>query len=172
LSFSFFLSWYSVCISPEFNPAPVIDSIRPNPLVIFGPPLPVAFAANKSRGGTASNNENLPPVMAGERSRVPAQDIAPSITLAPNAPNPFDERTTISYALPDKSGESTVQLEVVDMFGRVVAELVPQKRQAAGSYKVEWNTARAATGVYYAVLRVASTNGSIQRRVVRMTLVR
>jgi sugar lactone lactonase YvrE len=143
-------------------PRPQIDRIEPDTLYV-GPPATL-FALSKASGQTASMGDDLPPVIAGERPFIPV-----SVALYPNAPNPFDERTTISYALPD---ESTVHLEVVDMFGRVVAELVPQKRQAAGVYRVEWNTARTPTGVYYAVLRITGAGGAVERRMVRMTLVR
>ena len=67
-----------------------------------------------------------------------------SFELLDNYPNPFNPETIIRYNLPV---QSQVRLEVFDLLGRKVAELVNQQ-QAAGSYSVRWNASQNATGIY------------------------
>ena len=70
--------------------------------------------------------------------------IPKEFTLYQNYPNPFNPTTTIKYALP-KNG--FVTLEVYDILGAKVAQLVNQQ-QKAGSYKVEFNASKLSSGVY------------------------
>ncbi len=82
---------------------------------------------------TASINEiGSPPILP--------QDIE----LHQNHPNPFAEKTTIRFKLvvPDR-----VTLEVFDLFGRWVATLVDEKREA-GEHSVVLNAARLSNGIY------------------------
>jgi parallel beta-helix repeat protein len=65
--------------------------------------------------------------------------------LKQNYPNPFNPLTTINYELPVTD---YVELSVYNLLGQKVAILVSEK-QAAGTYKVEWNAAGFASGVYY-----------------------
>jgi endo-1,4-beta-xylanase len=65
--------------------------------------------------------------------------------LNQNYPNPFNPSTVISYQLPVSS---KVTLKVYDMLGKEVTTLVDTK-QAAGTYKKEWNAAKLASGVYF-----------------------
>ncbi len=57
------------------------------------------------------------------------------VSLAQNAPNPFGERTGISYALPV---ETSVRLDVYSVSGRRVCTLVDEV-MPAGRWVVEWN---------------------------------
>ena len=61
-----------------------------------------------------------------------------------NYPNPFNPTTTIKYDLPK---ESMVQLIIYNILGEKVAELV-NTFQKPGSYNVEWNANKFASGVY------------------------
>ncbi len=84
-----------------------------------------------------------------------AQTSAPtSFKLAQNFPNPFNPVTTIQYSLPPKGhgSNSRAKLVVYDQLGRMVAALV-DKNQSAGTYKVQFNGAGLASGVYYYVLQ-------------------
>jgi len=74
---------------------------------------------------------------------------APAFGLEQNYPNPFNPRTAISYQL---SADSFVTLVVIDILGREVSSLVHAK-QAAGSYRVEFNAGKQTSGVYFARLR-------------------
>ncbi len=76
----------------------------------------------------------------------PTEDlIAESYKLNQNYPNPFNPATTISYSIPK---ESNVSLIVYDIMGKQVAELVNGK-QAVGSYTVQFDAAKFASGTYF-----------------------
>ena len=62
--------------------------------------------------------------------------------LAPNAPNPFNPSTVISYRL---ATPGAVRLEIYNLLGQPVRTLVDQV-QAAGAYRVRWD-ARDGRGV-------------------------
>lgn len=69
--------------------------------------------------------------------------------LAQNYPNPFNPRSVIRYQLPMVSN---VSLAVFDLLGREVAVLVDE-RKAPGSYEVQFDASRFASGVYFYRLR-------------------
>ena len=58
-----------------------------------------------------------------------------SFELRPNYPNPFNPQTTLEYTLPQ---ETAVRLEIYDMAGQRVRQLVRQV-QGVGVYRVEWD---------------------------------
>ena len=62
-----------------------------------------------------------------------------------NYPNPFNPSTTIKYELP-KSSE--LGLSVSDVFGREVAILVNDRREA-GVHEVKFDDSNLASGVYF-----------------------
>jgi len=64
--------------------------------------------------------------------------------LAQNAPNPFNPRTEIHYALPQAS---TVVLSVFDLSGRRVATLV-NGFEEAGFKTVSWDARQLGSGTY------------------------
>jgi hypothetical protein len=85
-------------------------------------------------------------LMNGVVLSTPNEDlIAESYKLDQNYPNPFNPATTISYSIPK---ESNVSLIVYDIMGKQVAELVNSK-QAAGSYRVEFDATKFASGTYF-----------------------
>jgi ligand-binding sensor domain-containing protein len=65
--------------------------------------------------------------------------------LGQNYPNPFNPSTEIRYQI---SGTSDVSLEVFDVLGRKVSTLV-RERQPGGAYRVNFNAANFASGVYF-----------------------
>lgn len=65
-------------------------------------------------------------------------------SLNQNYPNPFNPSTTINYSIPK---EGLVKIKVFDILGREVTQLVNSQMQA-GTYKVEFNSAGLASGVY------------------------
>ncbi|MBC8042843.1 MAG: T9SS type A sorting domain-containing protein [Rhizobacter sp.] len=98
---------------------------------------------------------------SGSVASLAAGDDAPSskpqaFTLSQNYPNPFNPQTTIGYQL---SGNSDVNLKIFDVLGREVASLVNAK-QAAGSYKVNFNAARLSSGIYFYRLQAKSAQGN------------
>ena len=82
--------------------------------------------------------------------------------LAPNAPNPFNPSTVISYRL---DVEGPVRLEIYNLLGQRIRALVDEV-QAAGAYQVQWDARDAAarrvsSGVYFIRLRYP---GGVQTR--------
>jgi hypothetical protein len=67
-----------------------------------------------------------------------------AVSLDHNYPNPFNHSTLLSYQL---SVPLNVKLAVYDVIGREVALLVDE-RKPAGEYRVEFNAAGLASGVY------------------------
>ncbi|WP_263784471.1 FlgD immunoglobulin-like domain containing protein [Salinibacter grassmerensis] len=100
----------------------------------------------------------------------PVHELSPAAAaqFAGNAPNPFGDRTTIKFALPE---QTDVTLTVYDMMGRRVATLVDGPVRA-GTHQIPW-TGRTrdgqalASGVY--LLRLRTGEQAFTRR---MTLVR
>ena len=76
-------------------------------------------------------------------------DVPKQFNLSQNYPNPFNPTTVIEYSLP-KSG--AVKLAVYDILGREVSSLV-NENQLAGSYKVEFNADKLASGIYFYQIR-------------------
>jgi endoglucanase len=75
--------------------------------------------------------------------------------LFDNYPNPFNPTTLISYQLPENS---KVTLKVYDVLGREVSTLVNEK-QSTGLYKVKFDGANLASGVYFYRVNVSGSDG-------------
>jgi hypothetical protein len=71
--------------------------------------------------------------------------IARQYKLYNNYPNPFNPSTKIKYEV---AKDSKVVIRVYDILGRVVTTLVDEK-QAAGSYELDFNASKFASGVYF-----------------------
>ncbi len=92
------------------------------------------------------------------------ESVAPeAVELLPNYPNPFTQRTTLEYTLPEAL---PVRLQVYDILGRRVATLADE-RQTAGFHTVTWSPRGLASGVY--LLRMQAGD---QRFTRKLTLVR
>lgn len=74
-----------------------------------------------------------------------ANNLPKQFMLYNNYPNPFNPSTVIEYALPKAV---RVTIKVYDVLGREIATLV-DNREAAGTYKVNFNMDRYASGVYF-----------------------
>jgi hypothetical protein len=91
-------------------------------------------------------------LLTGTKSYVERQEeklTANALALQPGYPNPFREKTTLSYTVPEAG---RVTLEVFDILGRRIRVLV-NERKKKGTYEVTWNggngTGRTvASGVY------------------------
>jgi polyhydroxybutyrate depolymerase len=73
------------------------------------------------------------------------ESIPSEFALFQNYPNPFNPKTVIRYVLPVTCH---LDLSIYNVLGQKVATLV-NKKQPAGSYKVEWDASGFASGVYY-----------------------
>ena len=79
--------------------------------------------------------------------------------LEQNYPNPFNPSTTVKYSVPETGN---VELKVYDIIGNEVATLVNEIK-TPGSYKVKFNAAQLASGVYiYSLRAVNPSTGSGQ----------
>jgi len=77
--------------------------------------------------------------------RIAEQDKDAAITLVHNFPNPFKDKTTISYKLPEKG---FISLKVYTLNGREVATIVDET-QEAGLHQVVFDASGLDSGVYY-----------------------
>ncbi len=102
----------------------------------------------------AANKERFYLLM-GDRAfvdKISSKVVPATLTLAQNYPNPFSNRTTIVYTLPELEH---VQLLVYNVLGQHVATLADQM-QSGGRYEVEWGE-NVPSGVYLYQLRVGAT---------------
>ncbi len=83
--------------------------------------------------------------------------------LYPNYPNPFSERTTISFAVP-KAGR--VKLQVFDVLGRKVGTLLDESG-LKGRYDVGFNARNLPAGVYFVHLEAGGKRATQQMVLVR-----
>ena len=67
-------------------------------------------------------------------------------------PNPFNPSTTIKYSIPNVD---KVSIKVYDILGKEVATLVNEYKNA-GTYTVEFNAARFASGIYFYQIKSGS----------------
>lgn len=86
------------------------------------------------------------------------KDVPDELTLHQNYPNPFNPVTQIQYSLP-VAGQT--ELSVFDLTGRLVAQPV-NSRQAAGTYRVQWNAEGVASGIYF--YRLKTKSGVISKK--------
>lgn len=93
-----------------------------------------------------------------EGSQVPEQ-----FALGQNYPNPFNPTTSIQYSVAEAGG---VSLTVYNVMGQRVETLV-NGTKAAGTYRVSWDAAKMASGIYYYRLQAA---GQVLTR--QMTLIK
>jgi len=75
-----------------------------------------------------------------------------------NYPNPFNNTTTVSYQLPERT---KVSLEVMNTMGRQVATLV-NAEQDEGVYKVSLNAEDWSAGIYY--LRIVTDKATVTKK--------
>ena len=69
----------------------------------------------------------------------------PNISLSQNFPNPFKGETTIRYYLVE---QNFVSVKILDLTGRVVAELVNEVR-SIGNHQITFDASNFESGVYY-----------------------
>jgi hypothetical protein len=87
---------------------------------------------------------------------------APRLVLHPNAPNPFNPRTSISF---DLGAPGRVELSVYDVTGKLVRGLIRGEERSAGRHAVLWDGTDdrgrpVASGAYFSRLR----SGGQERR--------
>jgi hypothetical protein len=78
--------------------------------------------------------------------------------LTQNYPNPFNPSTKIEYSIPEAS---FVELNVYDILGNEVAELVNEE-QSAGTYRADFSANNLASGLYIAKLQAGNYTKTIK----------
>ena len=72
-----------------------------------------------------------------------------SFSLSQNYPNPFNPTTRLRFGIPKGRSELRfVSLKIYDMLGREIETLLNESLQP-GTYEVDWDASKYASGVYY-----------------------
>jgi len=98
-----------------------------------------------------------------ELNSIPAQ-----FRLEQNYPNPFNPSTMIQYAL---RSNSQVTLDVFDVLGRRVAELV-NRPEAAGYYEIEFKATNLSSGIYFYRIMAQGEDGNSFNQVRKLILMK
>lgn len=91
-----------------------------------------------------------------------------SFALLQNYPNPFNPTTTVEYDVPYSS---RVTIIVYDVLGRKVTTLVSGTK-TAGEYRISFNGARYASGVYFYRMSAVSRDGESFRAIKKFLLLK
>jgi len=77
------------------------------------------------------------------------------MSLSQNYPNPFNPTTIIRYSVANGLTQdlSIVKIKIFDILGREITTLV-NKEHNPGSYELEWDASRYASGIYYYKMQV------------------
>ncbi len=94
--------------------------------------------------------------------------IPTEFSLGQNFPNPFNPSTTIIYTLPV---DARVTLEVVDMLGQRIAQLV-DGNLSAGYHDAVFDASTIASGMYLYRLNAVGTDGTVFTRTEKMLLMK
>ncbi|NIV01998.1 MAG: T9SS type A sorting domain-containing protein [Phycisphaerae bacterium] len=102
-------------------------------------PIFVTNATNGTGGWTVLDTKTDEPVNSGgwgELSALQGEEVIPqAFALQQNYPNPFNPSTTILYQLPVAEN---VRITIYDLSGRIVRELVNERKEAS-AYSVLWD---------------------------------
>jgi photosystem II stability/assembly factor-like uncharacterized protein len=91
---------------------------------------------------------------------VDVEFIPTGISISQNYPNPFNPITTIKYWL---NVEASTRIIIYNSLGQEVDEIL-NKSQSPGTYSVEWNGEKYASGTYYYSFEVKDQNNKILHR--------
>ena len=125
-----------------------------NPWVLLGTDYSYPFTGGaptvmsvKSFGGLRSEGVNFTFGLKQSTTAVQttSSDIPNAFFLSPNYPNPFNPSTMIEFGLPERE---FVSLKIYDVLGNEIETLV-DGQLTSGTYRVNWNAAARAAGVYF-----------------------
>ena len=83
--------------------------------------------------------------------------------LSQNYPNPFKDKTTIKYCMPDKTA---IRIAVLDSDMKIIKELENEVKEA-GTYEVEFNANRLKCGTYYYRFEAKGFNKTKEMRLIK-----
>ncbi len=83
--------------------------------------------------------------------------------LSQNYPNPFNPSTTIEFSIPETS---TITLQVYNVTGELITNLIKNAEFNAGTYKVTFDASNLASGTY--IYKLTSGNSSITKKMILM----
>ena len=112
---------------------------------------PIGGALTSRSGGIWQLQQKM---AASKQSNSPdaISDVPADFVLEANYPNPFNPQTTIAFALPEATH---VTIQVFDMLGQKVVELVNGKKEA-GKHTLTFDAQGLASGVYLYRMRAGS----------------
>ena len=117
------------------------------------PSYDMSNTANYGKAVGADVSLNIQTITAVEpgKTAVPAK-----FSLAQNFPNPFNPATRINFTVPARA---KVSLRVFSLIGQEVMTLV-NGTYDAGTYSVDFNGSRLASGIYFYTLQAGSFNST------------
>ncbi len=136
------------------------------------PALDLAGEARPRPAGSAPDLGAFESALTGTNTA--AAQKAPGLIFAGAYPNPFNPQTTFTFSLP-AAGEVT--LEIFQSSGRLVATVLDEEALRAGGHRIPW-LARddagepLASGIYLARLSVFGVDGSQERAMQKIILVK
>lgn len=86
-------------------------------------------------------------------------DAPEQFKLEQNYPNPFNPITTINYQLPGNGKLYSTTIQIFDVLGRKVADLVNEEK-SSGKYSIKWDASSFATGVYFCRLEARNLSNN------------
>jgi M6 family metalloprotease-like protein len=96
------------------------------------------------------------------------KEVPHSFNLMQNYPNPFNPSTLIEYSIP---ADSYIKITIYNLLGEVVDKPVDTFR-SAGQYKITWNGASRASGIYFYELSAKTSSGTNFRQVKKLVLLK
>jgi hypothetical protein len=104
-----------------------------------------AYTVTATTAGLTASPITFTATATGTTDVEQVSQVPTEYSLVQNFPNPFNPSTKIRFGIPE---ESRVKVQVVNMLGNVVAELVNDQLQA-GLLEVIWNADALSSGTYF-----------------------
>ncbi|MBN2017237.1 MAG: T9SS type A sorting domain-containing protein [Candidatus Cloacimonetes bacterium] len=105
---------------------------------------------------TASGSNDI--FVAQLESTIAVDDVQHSCSEINNFPNPFNNRTTISYSL---KSASPISFEIYNLKGQLI-EIILDENIQAGDHTLEWNCQNVPAGVYFLKMKAGGEESIIK----------